>query len=240
MPIYEGATVEAAIAQGLAQLALEKDQVTVNVLAEGKKGFLGMGKKVARVQIEPLPVVAAAISPTETTEADTIQSAEVSVEMSDTLLSDEAVLDQLATYLMAISQALTAPATIEFTKAGDQTIVHLQTAKQGLLIGKHGKTLNALQYLAQVFVHRLTRSKLTIVLNVGDYREKRQDILQRLAQRTAEKVERTNRPVFLEPMPAFERKQIHAALSKNQAIQTHSEGEEPYRYLVVEPTKNRY
>lgn len=240
MPIYEGATVEAAIAQGLAQLALEKDQVTVNVLAEGKKGFLGMGKKVARVQIEQLPVVSSASSPVATVEAVTTKLAEASVETADSLLSDEAVLDQLATYLMDISQALTAPATIEFTKEGDQTVVHLQTVKQGLLIGKHGKTLNALQYLAQVFVHRLTKSKLAIVLNVGDYREKRQDILQRLAQRTAEKVERTNRPIFLEPMPAFERKQIHAALSKNKAIQTHSEGEEPYRYLVVEPTKNRH
>jgi spoIIIJ-associated protein len=75
------------------------------------------------------------------------------------------------------------------------------------------------------------------VLNVGDYREKRQVILERLAQKTADKVKQTGRPVFLEPMPAFERKQIHAALSKNPSIQTHSEGDEPYRYLVVEPVR---
>ncbi len=116
-------------------------------------------------------------------------------------------------------------------------VVHLETEKQGMLIGKHGKILNALQYLAQVFVHRLEKNRLSVVLNVGDYREKRQLILERLAQKTADKVKKTGQPVFLEPMPAFERKQIHAALSKNKLIQTHSEGDEPYRYLVVEPVK---
>ncbi len=62
-----------------------------------------------------------------------------------------------------------------------------RNTKQGLLIGKHGKTLNALQYLAQVFIHRLARNKLSVVVNVGNYREKRQEIIQRLADRTAEK-----------------------------------------------------
>ena len=113
----------------------------------------------------------------------------------------------------------------------------METQKKGLLIGKHGKTLNALQYLAQVFIHRVAKNKLSVVVNVGNYREKRQDILQRLAKNTADKVSRTGRPVFLEPMPAFERKQIHSALSNNKYVTTHSEGDEPYRYLVVEPAK---
>ena len=116
-------------------------------------------------------------------------------------------------------------------------VFQLDTQKQGVLIGKHGKMLNALQYLAQVFIHRVAKNKLSVVVNVGDYRQKRQAILERLAQRTAEKVKRTGQPVFLEPMPAFERKQIHSALSKDDAIQTHSEGDEPYRYLVVEPVR---
>lgn len=75
-----------------------------------------------------------------------------------------------------------------------------------------------MQYLAQVFIHRLARNKLSVVVNVGNYREKRQEIIQRLADRTAEKVKRTGQPVFLEPMPAFERKQIHAALSKDEHV----------------------
>ena len=156
-------------------------------------------------------------------------------------LGDEAALTELAVYLTEISKQLDAPALVKMERESNNMVVfHLETQKQGLLIGKHGKTLNALQYLAQVFIHRLARNKLSVVVNVGNYREKRQEIIQRLADRTAEKVKRTGQPVFLEPMPAFERKQIHAALSKDEHVKTHSEGEEPYRYLVVEPAKKYY
>ena len=149
--------------------------------------------------------------------------------------------NELAVYLTEISKQLDVPALVKMERESNNMVVfHLETQKQGILIGKHGKTLNALQYLAQVFIHRLARNKLSVVVNVGNYREKRQEIIQRLADRTAEKVKRTGQPVFLEPMPAFERKQIHAALSKDEHVKTHSEGEEPYRYLVVEPAKKYY
>lgn len=154
-------------------------------------------------------------------------------------LSDEEALAQLGLYLTNISKALNAPALVKTARQDGVVVFHLETQKQGILIGKHGKTLNALQYLAQVYIHRIAKNKLSIVVNVGDYREKRQAILERLASRTAEKVKRTGRPVFLEPMPAFERKQIHSVLSKDAYVQTHSEGDEPYRYLVVEPADKR-
>lgn len=246
MPVYEGTTVEEAIRRGLSDLGLSSDKVTMTTLEEGKKGFLGMGKKTARVQIEPVTIATEQIILKESLieeevseriqpEKDKLEANEPKQEQQAT--SDEEILTQLAMYLTAITKALSAPALVKFTRDEDQVVVHLQTEKQGMLIGKHGKILNALQYLAQVFVHRLSKNKLSIVLNVGDYREKRQVILERLAQKTADKVKQTGRPVFLEPMPAFERKQIHAALSKNPSIQTHSEGDEPYRYLVVEPVK---
>lgn len=229
MPIYEGATVEDAVRLGLSDLALTVEQVTITTVAEGKKGFLGLGKKVARVQIEPRVEPVATIEPTPVAIKEPKEKPKAA--------SDEETLTQLALYLTAITNALNAPATVTYTREQDQVVVHLETEKQGMLIGKHGKILNALQYLAQVFVHRLEKNRLSVVLNVGAYREKRQLILERLAQKTADKVKKTGQPVFLEPMPAFERKQIHAALSKNKLIQTHSEGDEPYRYLVVEPVK---
>lgn len=229
MPIYEGATVEDAVRLGLSDLALTAEQVTITTVAEGKKGFLGLGKKVARVQIEPRVEPVATIEPTPVAIKEPKEKPKAA--------SDEETLTQLALYLTAITNALNAPATVTYTREQDQVVVHLETEKQGMLIGKHGKILNALQYLAQVFVHRLEKNRLSVVLNVGAYREKRQLILERLAQKTADKVKKTGQPVFLEPMPAFERKQIHAALSKNKLIQTHSEGDEPYRYLVVEPVK---
>ncbi len=256
MPIYEGATVQEAIQKGLSALSIAKDEAVIEVIEEAKKGFLGMGKKNARVSVEPsvaeeiseaveevVADVTAAdkVTPVVELEVNEVKAApEEDIHQVLSELDDEAALTQLALYLTNISNELNAPALVKMKREDGLIVFQLDTQKQGILIGKHGKMLNALQYLAQVFIHRVAKNKLSVVVNVGDYRQKRQAILERLAERTAEKVKRTGRPVFLEPMPAFERKQIHSVLSKDDAVQTHSEGDEPYRYLVVEPAKRYY
>lgn len=256
MPIYKGATSEEAITTGLTALGISKDEAVIEVIEEAKKGFLGMGKKNARVSIEPSVTEEISEAVTETVEDVLVNEEQTPVveldvstatmaeepAIADVLsdLDDEAALTQLALYLTNITNELNAPALVKTERENGMVIFHLDTKKQGILIGKHGKMLNALQYLAQVFIHRVAKNKLSVVVNVGDYRQKRQAILQRLAERTAEKVKRTGRPVFLEPMPAFERKQIHSALSHDDSVKTHSEGDEPYRYLVVEPNKKYY
>ena len=243
MPVYEGTTIEAAIQHGLKLLGVTKEQVTIKILDQGKKGFLGIGKKEAQVSLEFKEVEQQTTEISQTIVEEEKPANEVSpVTRTQTLesLDNEEALKQLAIYLVEITNQMDAPATVTMSHEDHLIVFQLDTEKQGLLIGKHGKMLNAIQYLAQVFIHRVAKNKLSIVVNVGNYREKRQAILQRLAERTAEKVDRTGRPIFLEPMPAFERKQIHAALSKKDYVKTHSEGEEPYRYLVVEPAKKYY
>lgn len=243
MPVYEGTTIEAAIQHGLKLLGVTKEQVTIKILDQGKKGFLGIGKKEAQVSLELKEVEQQTTEISQTIVEEEKPANEVSpVTRTQTLesLDNEEALKQLAIYLVEITNQMDAPATVTMNHEDHLIVFQLDTEKQGLLIGKHGKMLNAIQYLAQVFIHRVAKNKLSIVVNVGNYREKRQAILQRLAERTAEKVDRTGRPIFLEPMPAFERKQIHAALSKKDYVKTHSEGEEPYRYLVVEPAKKYY
>lgn len=243
MPVYEGTTIEAAIQHGLKLLGVTKEQVTIKILDQGKKGFLGIGKKEAQVSLELKEVEQQTTEISQTIVEEEKPANEVSpVTRTQTLesLDNEEALKQLAIYLVEITNQMDAPATVTMSHEDHLIVFQLNTEKQGLLIGKHGKMLNAIQYLAQVFIHRVAKNKLSIVVNVGNYREKRQAILQRLAERTAEKVDRTGRPIFLEPMPAFERKQIHAALSKKDYVKTHSEGEEPYRYLVVEPAKKYY
>lgn len=243
MPVYEGTTIESAIQHGLKLLGVTKEQVTIKILDQGKKGFLGIGKKEAQVSLELKEVEQQTTEISQTIVEEEKPANEVSpVTRTQTLesLDNEEALKQLAIYLVEITNQMDAPATVTMSHEDHLIVFQLDTEKQGLLIGKHGKMLNAIQYLAQVFIHRVAKNKLSIVVNVGNYREKRQAILQRLAERTAEKVDRTGRPIFLEPMPAFERKQIHAALSKKDYVKTHSEGEEPYRYLVVEPAKKYY
>ena len=224
------------------------------MLDEGKKGFLGLGKKLAQISMEPTISEQVTEAVEETVEdivvADEATAVEEAVEeLTEAIpslseesthslenLEDEAAITELAMYLTNISNELNAPAMVRIARENGNIIFHLETEKQGILIGKHGKVLNALQYLAQVFIHRIASNKLSIVVNVGNYREKRHEILERLAK----KAKRTGRPVFLEPMPAFERKQIHHTLSKDEQIKTHSEGDEPYRYLVVEPVKKYF
>ena len=111
----------------------------------------------------------------------------------------------------------------------------IETENAGLVIGRHGKVLNGLQTLAQNHMHQLAHSKINVRADAEKYRERRRNTVENLANRTAEKVIKTNRRVKLDPMPAHERKQIHRYLNQNPKVKTHSEGREPKRYLVVEP-----
>nr|WP_321292607.1 RNA-binding cell elongation regulator Jag/EloR [uncultured Trichococcus sp.] len=146
---------------------------------------------------------------------------------------DEAIAAVTA-YLTSVAEAYGAPATVTVEEKNNMLIFQMDSEKPGLLIGKFGKIVNALQILAQALVQRYVRRRLSVIVNVGDYRERRAAVLESIADRTAERVIKTRQPVFLEPLPAFERKQIHARLSQNKRIKTHSEGKEPHRYLVVE------
>ncbi len=244
MPNFVGESIEEAIQKGLNALSATKEQVKVQVIEEEKKGFLGIGKRAATVSVEFLekevpvkekqpekapekPIIAAASSATNEHSLPELKE-----------LNERDAITQLSLYLTNVTKEMGAPALIRVEQEAELLIFHLDSQNSGALIGKHGRILNALQYLAQVFAHRVAQNKLNVVINVGDYREKRKAVLQRLAERTAHQVKTTGQPVFLEPMPAFERKQIHAVLSKDPYIKTHSEGNDPYRYLIVEPEEN--
>ena len=252
-------SVEKAIQKGLRQLGLPQDQVFVEIISEGKKGLFGFGQKNAEVELTPVAtmvseeVVEEVVEPVvETAEEATVETAET-VEVPEEDFEDddfeeeegeadyEETVDQLEEaarvtkeYLEGIAKTYGAEATVTVEARRDRMTFVFDTDKQGLLIGKHGKILNALQVLAQVSVHRFVKGRISVQVDVGDYRQRRSETLQQIAERTARKVLKTKQPVYLEPLPAYERKQIHAALSKNKRISTHSEGKEPHRYLVVE------
>lgn len=148
--------------------------------------------------------------------------------------SRQEAIDQTIDYLTSVAEVYGAPAEVTVEEKANTITFHMDSQKPGLLIGKHGKIINALQTLAQTIFQHNQQRRVAVIVNVGDYRERRAKILDNIADRTAERVLRTKQPVFLEPLPAFERKQIHARLSTNKRISTHSEGKEPHRYLVVE------
>ncbi|WP_237585460.1 RNA-binding cell elongation regulator Jag/EloR [Alkalibacterium sp. MB6] len=151
---------------------------------------------------------------------------------------DEKAIQKVRRYLETItSKMVDDDVTIEVTREDRRVLYTIETEDAGLIIGRHGKVLNSLQTLAQVQLHQEAANKLYAKVDAENYRDRRQKTVEQLATRTAEKVKRTNRPVILEPMPAHERKQIHRYLNQFKGVQTHSEGKEPHRYLVVEPSK---
>lgn len=151
--------------------------------------------------------------------------------------SRQDAVQQVIKYLEDVVEVYGASCKISVDEKPNLITFNIDTNKAGLIIGKHGKIINSLQILAQTIFQYHQQRRVAIVVNVGDYRQRREAILQNIADRTAERVLRTKQPVFLEPLPAFERKQIHARLSRDTRISTHSEGKEPHRYLVVEVTK---
>ena len=103
----------------------------------------------------------------------------------------------------------------------------------GILIGKRGITLDSLQYLVSLVINRNTEDYMKVKLDTENYRERRKETLENLAHNLAHKVKRIHRPVYLEPMNPYERRVIHSALQKDKYVETHSEGDEPYRKVVI-------
>ena len=110
--------------------------------------------------------------------------------------------------------------------------------EMGVLIGKRGQTLDSLQYLTNLAVNKQTDHYVKVKLDTEDYRKRRKDTLENLAKNISYKVKRTKRPVALEPMNPYERRVIHSALQNDRFVSTHSEGEEPYRHVVVTLKRN--
>lgn len=119
----------------------------------------------------------------------------------------------------------------------DSLNIELDGGDMGILIGKRGQTLDAVQYLTSLVVNKGKASYVRVKVDTEDYRRRRKETLENLARNIASKVRRTRKAVFLEPMNPYERRIIHSALQNNPYVSTHSEGEEPYRKVVVTPKR---
>lgn len=143
--------------------------------------------------------------------------------------------DNIKEFLGKIFEAMNLKVDILIEKEDeDSTIsVELKGEEMGVLIGKRGQTLDSLQYLTNLAVNKQSESYVKVKIDTEDYRKRRRETLENLAKNIAYKVKRTKRPVSLEPMNPFERRVIHSALQNDKFVATHSEGEEPYRHVVV-------
>jgi spoIIIJ-associated protein len=148
-------------------------------------------------------------------------------------------IEEAKKFLAQVSEQMGAPAEIEIKREGKHVHLIMTGEKIALLIGKRGQTLNSLQYLTQLVLNRFSKQYLTIILDAEDYRKRRNETLIQLAHRLAQKAVKSGKDVTLEPMPSYERKVIHAALSDNKRVKTFSDGSEPHRYIVIAPAPKR-
>ena len=148
------------------------------------------------------------------------------------------VEDNIREFLGKVFDAMDLEVEIIITKEDNNYAVELKGADMGVLIGKRGQTLDSLQYLANLAVNKNSDEYVKVKIDTEDYRNRRKETLENLAKNIAYKVKRTKRPVSLEPMNPFERRVIHSALQNDRFVTTHSEGDEPYRHVVVTLKRN--
>lgn len=246
-----GTTTEKAISAALVKLGTTIEQVTVNVLTEGKKGFLGFGSRLAEVQVtvknekpdEQVDEVVlaepeSAPEPTEAQVEEVVAPQEQLIVLENSESTRELAVEETKSYLKQIAIDMKIDdLTINTVRDGKYVTLRLESKKAAVLIGKRGQTLNALQQLSQLVANKYSNQFLMIQLDVENYRERRQESLEQLADRMADKAIRTGKKVEFEPMPSYERKVIHHALSRRLDIETVSVGTDPNRYLVIEPLK---
>ena len=146
-------------------------------------------------------------------------------------------IEEVDQYIKDVSKHMGLDVRTTINKEGKMVTFQLECDKIALLIGKRGQTLNSLQYLAQLVANRHADQFLTIMIDAENYRRRRQETLEYLAKKMADQALRLRRPVKLEPMPSYERKIIHNALSGRRENETNSEGNEPHRYLLITAKK---
>lgn len=189
----------------------------------------------------PVEAVKAEEKPAEETPAEEKAEApaeEKKVEREEPAFDPEEqkkVAEEAKTFLTGVFAGMHLAVTMECRMTEERIMINLVGDGLGILIGKHGQTLDALQYLTNLAAGKSFRHHYFILLDVENYRERRQDTLEALARRLAGKVKRTGEEVRLEPMAAGERRIIHLALQDDHAVSTDSEGEAPYRYVVIRP-----
>ena len=197
-------TVSEAITEACRKLGVTSDRLDYQVIEEGSNGFLGIGSKPA--------VIKAAV-----------KEEEISVEDS----AKNFLNDVFAAMDMSVI------VNVKYDENENEMSIDLSGDDMGVLIGKRGQTLDSLQYLVSLVVNKESENYIRVKVDTENYRERRKETLENLAKNIAYKVKRTRRTVALEPMNPYERRIIHSALQNDKYVTTHSEGEEPFRKVVI-------
>lgn len=245
-------TVEEAIEKGLEQLGLDRDDVDVEVLDEGKRNLFRFASKQARVKLtvlenilEPESQETDEISENEDVlnfgemfEAELKGSQSVPVDLDNTDV--ESVVQKTVAELlrkMEVQAGVSVRKVYQEDEGREVIYVNIEGSDMSFLIGRRAETLNALQYITSLIINKKLNQWVPLQLDVQNFRNRRETELQKLARRMAEQVVSTGRRQCLEPMPANERRIVHIELRKNELVYTESIGEEPNRKICIYPAE---
>lgn len=205
---FEEKSVEEAIAAACEKLRLPREKLDIEILSKGSSGIFGIvGTRKARIRV--------------TTKVPAVEAA---AERAKEILSN-------------ILRHVDLPTVIEWESRDDHFYLNIISNGSGLLIGKRGKTLNALQYLVSKILQKEIGENYSVIVDTENYRTKREGSLTELAQQLSEKVKKSHRPLTTGPMNAQDRRIIHLALKEDQEVRTKSKGEGTLRRVVIYPVK---
>lgn len=250
-------TVEEAIQQGLSQLGLTADAVSVEVLDSGSKGLFGLGGRQVRVlltvgapqesaskpDLKPVPAKKAVSKPqpkeskpkAEKKIVESSTSEKIDTQVHDSIIdTTENVISKLIHHMGLKAQV---SAHYDEDSTEDRRVIQVDVRGDDLsaLIGRHAETLVAFQHIASLIVGKQTEHYVQLIVDVEGYRARREKQIRQLANRMADQVTKTGRKVTMEPMPSTERRLVHIELRGHPAVKTESTGEEPYRKVVILP-----
>ena len=256
---YKGKSVEEAVTAACEQLLVPSEKLEYEIIENGSAGFLGIGAKdaVIKARIKEEEDVKEAVSEkTEAVKSESVKKektnkkSEKKNEKKATPAAPEKVKERdlsnidpekvkadAEKFLNDVIKAMdmSVKVNLEYFANEGELYVELSGEEMGVLIGKRGMTLDSLQYLTSLVVNKNTDAYVRVKVDTEDYRRRRKDTLENLARNMASKAKKTRRSVSLEPMNPYERRIIHSALQSDKYVTTHSEGNEPYRRVVINP-----
>ena len=228
---YTAKTVDDAITAACQDYTVTSDNLDYEIIEEGSSGFLGIGSKPAIIKARVKENEEIVSEPVNNTVEEVKNEAVKKVEATDYSNIEETAKEFLNEVFKAMKMEVIIDTKFDDT---EKTLdIDMRGEEIGILIGKRGQTLDSLQYLVSLVVNKEKNDYIRVKLDTENYRERRKETLENLAKNIAYKVKRTKRPVSLEPMNPYERRIIHSALQNDKYVTTHSEGEEPYRRVVI-------
>ena len=254
---FSAKTVDEAIIRAMEELETSSELLDYEVIEEGTSGFLGiLGVRNAVIRARRRDLAEGSLFREEAPEskaeakkapekkeaakpAPVKEEAPAEAAAPKAPVNTEAEEEAAKNFLEGVFKAMEIPVEIytAYDVEEENLCVELAGPDMGLLIGKRGQTLDSLQYLTSLVVNKGREEYLRVKLDTENYRERRRDTLENLARNISHKVKRTRRSVALEPMNPYERRIIHSALQSDRFVTTRSEGEEPFRHVVVFPKK---